>query len=276
MKVDFVRRLQDSIAQIIFVLRGKKPWTFGYHAYKQNKITEYIESNEFNVSFLGKGYGYRIDERVIEYPWLLSHIPDGDGLLLDAGSALNFEFLLDMSPLREKKIFISTLAPESNFYPEKNISYIYEDLRSSCFKDNFFDYIVSISTIEHIGLDNTLLYTEDETKKENDPHSYLKAIDEFRRMLKPNGKLYLTLPFGKYKNHTWFQVFNAEMLDRVIQIFSSNKYKEFIFRYESTGWVVSSREESREATCFDINVKNKYDSDFAAFSRAVVCLEITK
>ena len=156
--------------------------------------------------------------------------------------------------LSEKKIYISTLAPESSFFPEKNISYIYEDMRDCCFKDNFFDFIVSISTIEHIGLDNTLLYTDDETKKENNPNSYIDAIKEFRRMLKPDGKLFLTVPFGKRKNHKWFQVFDAEMINDILNTFSPTEINESYFKYEPSGWAVATRESSSEATCFDIHV----------------------
>jgi len=149
-------------------------------------------------------------------------------------------------------------------------------LRSSCFKDNFFDYIVSISTIEHIGLNNTLLYTADVTKNEHNPHSYLEAIKEFRRILKPGGKLFLTVPYGKHKNHIWFQVFNSFMVDELINTFGPKKAEEAIFQYEKQGWGLSTREKAKNATCFDINITKQYDWDFAAFSRAVLCLEMIK
>jgi len=47
----------------------------------------------------------------------------------------------------------------------KGISYIFEDLRESCFRDDYFDIVVSLSTIEHIGLDNTMRYTHEPDKK---------------------------------------------------------------------------------------------------------------
>jgi SAM-dependent methyltransferase len=274
--MNLIKKIKDDIELAIFHFNGKKPWKTGYSVYKKKNIVKHLNNNDFNVNSLKTNYGYRIDERIIEYPWLFSILPSGKGNLLDAGSALNFDFLLNRDKLKTKNIFISTLSPESSFFPKNNISYIYEDLRDSCFKDNFFDYIVSISTIEHIGLDNTYMYTNDETKNENIPDSYIEAIIEFMRILKPNGKLYITVPFGIRKNHGWFQVFDAHMIDVILNTFSPSEAKECYFKYEPNGWTVATRESSKEATCFDINVQKGYDPDFAAFSRAIVCLEITK
>ncbi len=260
-----------------FYLTGMKPWTRGYEEYKGRQLMQALRSNPFNLGKLPSGYGFRLDERVVEYPWFLSRIPaEGSGTLLDAGSVLNFDFILRQDALKNKKIFISTLAPETLCYWRDGISYVYEDLRSSCFRDEYFDWIASLSTIEHIGLDNTMLYTTDVSKNETKGTTYLEAVREYKRMLKPGGTLYLSFPFGRKEEHGWFQIFDAEMLDQVIQAFGPQRVQEFHFKYEPEGWRESSREESKDATYFDIHTQKKYDSDFAAASRAIVCLEMTK
>jgi len=274
--MSLLRKAYKKIDYLVFILNGKKPWTLGYHAYKEEKIKNVLKKEQFDPHKLESGYGFRIDERIIEYPWFLSRLPSGTGKLLDAGSSLNFEYIISHRKLSEKRIFISTLAPEPNCFWRKGVSYVFQDLRNTCFRDDYFDWIVSISTIEHIGLDNTMLYTDDITKRENNPYAYLDVVKEFYRILKPGGKLYVTLPFGKYKNHSWFQVFDSTMLDQSIETFSPTLVIENHFRYESEGWRVSSREESRNATCFDIHQQKTYDADYAAFSRAVVCLEMVK
>ncbi len=149
-------------------------------------------------------------------------------------------------------------------------------MRQACYRENYFDWIVSLSTIEHIGMDNTLLYTMDGSKKENLPEAHLIALEEYRRILKPGGILYLSVPFGRRRNHGWFQVFDSARVDALISRFSPSSVREDHFRYTPTGWQISSREESKDATCFDIHEKKSYDEDYAAFSRAVVCLELTK
>lgn len=222
------------------------------------------------------GYGFRLDERIIEYPWLLSRIPDNKGKLLDAGSTLNFDFILSRPRLRIKDIFISTLAPEAYCFWNAGISYIFEDLRNLCFRDEYFDWVACISTIEHVGLDNTMLYVKDPSKKENNPLSCLEVVKQFHRVLKPGGILYLSFPFGKYKNHSWFQVFDSKMVDAVIEAFSPSYVIESYFKYDPQGWRPSSREDSKDATCFDIHQQSSYEKDFLAFSRAIACLELTK
>jgi len=271
-----IKKLYHATGAWLYPLSGKKPWKLGYVPYKFSAIKRAIKDSIFNPEKLPPGYGFRLDERIVEYPWLFSRLPHNNGNLLDAGSVLNYEFLLDQPVLLNKRTFISTLAPENECFYEKRVSYVYEDLRESCYRDEFFDWVVSLSTIEHIGLDNTMLYTGDESKRENDNDAYLAAVREFRRMLKPGGKLFLSMPFGVHRNHGWFQIFDAQMVDRIIEAFSPAGYQEFHFRYQSEGWVVSDRKHSADATYFDIHTQKHYDADFAAASRAIVCLELTK
>lgn len=265
-----------KIGPIAYRLRGRRPWSFGYTALKRERIEQVINEGSFDAERMPSGHGDRIDERIVEYPWFFSRLPDGPGALLDAGSILNYEFLLKHAKLANKRVFISTLAPEAECFLGRGVSYVYEDLRDSCFRDGYFDWVVSLSTVEHIGMDNTMLYTGDESKRESDSKAYLRAIEEFARVLRPGGTLYLSVPFGQRKDHGWFQIFDAPMVDQLVAAFRPSRASEVHFRYATGGWVRSTREQSREATYFDIHQRKEYDPDFAAASRAVVCLELVK
>jgi len=260
----------------LYPLLGKKPWKFGYVPYKFAQIRQAINNKNLNMANLPAGYGHRIDERIVEYPWFFKALPKTHGKLLDAGSILNYPFLLDHDKLQNKQVYISTLAPESDAFWGLGVSYIYEDLRDSCFRDDYFDWVTSLSTIEHIGLDNTMLYTDDKAKRENDRDGYLAAIVEFRRVLKPGGKLYLSMPYGEHQNRGWFQIFNAEMVNKIKVAFSPSTFSEQYFQYTEQGWVNSSSEAAKNATYFDIHTEKNYGSDYAAASRAIICLELTK
>ncbi|MDR1826907.1 MAG: class I SAM-dependent methyltransferase [Methylobacteriaceae bacterium] len=233
-------------------------------------------NSDFNSLIGTEGFGYRIDERAVELPWVVSCLPDGPCRLLDAGSSLNHAPVLEHPKLRGKRLFISTLNNEGYARTDLNISYVYEDFRETCFRENYFDIIACISTLEHVGLDNTFLYTPDKTKDEDSPGDYLLAVRVLRSVLKPGGSMYISVPFGKPVNHGWFQVFDAARVDTVIEEFKPSRYRESIFMYEEDRWRVSSREEAAEATCFDINVQKEYEADFLAFSRSIVCLELVR
>ena len=183
------------------------------------EIARGLGEGTFSSNELPAGYGFRLDERIIEYPWLFSRLPMGAGRLLDAGSTLNFEFLLEQPGLRQKKVDICTLAPESRCLWRKGVSYIYDDLRRLPYRDDLFDWIVCLSTIEHVGMDNSLYAGDGQKNDASRPDDYLMALAELKRVLKPGGTIYLTAPFGKTVNHRWFQVFDHEMVKSLIRNF---------------------------------------------------------
>ena len=269
-----LRRPWHRFQRAVYFCTGRKPWAFGYGVHKRLEITRAITNDAFAEAALPPGHGRRLDERVVEYPWFFSRLPKGAGALLDAGSVLNHSFLLDHPRMQAKRLFISTLAPESESFNARAVSYVYEDLRQSCFRDGYFDWIVSLSTVEHIGLDNAMLYSGDAAHREENPGSYLDAIREFRRMLRPGGTLFLSVPFGRHRNHGWFQVFDASMVDTLVAAFGPTRSIETIYQYFPDGWRASDRLAARDATFFDIHERRVPDPDGAAGSRAVVCLEL--
>lgn len=274
-KVSKNRSMRKAWRRWRFVRGGMKPWTTGYIEYKEQEITRALVEKSFSANNLPRGYGFRLDERIIEYPWLFSRLPTGEGRLLDAGSTLNFEFILEQPALREKKIDICTLAPEGRCYWRRGISYLYEDLRALPFHDELFDWIVCLSTIEHVGMDNAL-YAGDRGKEQSKPNDYLRAVKELKRVLKPGGVVYLSAPFGKAANLGWYQVFDREMVGKTIEAFAPNEVEENYFRYLEDGWQSCSAEDAANATVFDIHSAKGYDADFAAAARAVFCLEMKK
>jgi len=265
-----LRRLMS----LVFIAHSRRPYGIGYLSYRRTQVQKYI-GKELPDGLLPDGWGLWLDERAIEYPWFFSRLPPTPGKLLDAGSVLNYDYVLRHEKLNNKTISIFTLAPEAENHCGRGISYVYGDLRECCYRDEYFDWIVSISTLEHVGMNNTLFYTHDTSKNECEPESHLQALLELRRILRATGVLYLTLPFGRAEMRGWLQIFNTDMVQRLLDVFRPASSRETYFRHTSSGWQVSSPDECRDARYFDPTEGKTIRTDFAA-AEAIVCLELVK
>jgi SAM-dependent methyltransferase len=254
----------------------RRPFSPGYQTAKLRTIKAAIELGVCREGQdLPPGYGIAMDERVVEYPWLFARLKPNVGKMLDAGSALNHDYLLERPPLKGADITIMTLAPEKRCYWHRGFSYVFGDLRRTMFADETFDTIVSISTIEHIGLDNTMLYTGNPADAENDEGGFASAVKEFKRILKPGGSCFISFPFGKRANLGWYQVFDRVMVDKVVEIFSPRSHQVDYFGYSKDGWQRSSPEIVKGATVYDVHTGEGWGEDRAASSRAIACLQFT-
>src|SRR2546429_85425 len=74
---------------------GRVPWSVGYGDFRWEKISQSINDAEILKQFANNRvppeFGIGLDERVLEYPWLLSRLNVSSGRLLDAGSTFNYE-----------------------------------------------------------------------------------------------------------------------------------------------------------------------------------------
>jgi SAM-dependent methyltransferase len=261
-----------------YIHSKRKPHSMGYADYRQDFIEHTLQNAELLQRFrantvLPEGYGAKLDERVVEYPWIMSHLDSSPAVLMDAGSTLNFDFLLRHPHLAQKTIVVYDIAP-NNVIRQSNISYIYGDLRQTLLRDESFDIITCISVLEHIGMDNTI-YSSNLQFRESAPQDYRNALQEFYRLLKPQGKLFLTLPYGKYEDHKWFQQFDAAMVEDVIDCFQPRDVSIWYYQYSLDGWSISTSEACRDCRYHD-PYEDSISPDYAAGARAVVCLECTK
>ena len=252
------------------------PWSEGYSD-KRNSIIETIVDKISITRFdftknIPQSYGYGIDERCIEIPWVFSKIRHKSKNILDAGCAF-FEFGCIRNSINNTNCYLLALNKQDMFLNVKEKKYyrICGDLRNLPFKDNFFECITCISTIEHVGLDNTKLYSTSNTFKENKINDYLVAFKNLAMVLKPSGDLFITLPFGKWKTHGWLQVFNEKMIDLLISATTLKLVEESIFIHKKSGWILSDRKQAANAIYYDIHKDKNRKSSLAA-AEAVCCL----
>jgi len=276
-----------SAIEAEYVHRGRIPWTPGYQEAKMHFIHDVLTNSSLLDIFEKNGelpdkFGFGFDERCVEYPWVFSRLRDVRERLLDAGSILNYEYFIN-NLIINKKIDILTLAPESNCFWHKGVSYFFGDLRDISTRDNYYDTILCMSTLEHVGLDNTQ-YTGSQQNVEQRPTDYLKVLPELRRVLKPGGRLFISVPYGKYINFGSFQQFDAQLVKLTLDAFEPEWSEETYFHYTADGWCLSSAQDCEKAeyvqwTALPPNQRQSpfpNEPDHAAAARAVACLLLAK
>lgn len=95
------------------------------------------------------------------------------------------------------------------------------DARSTGFRDRVFDQVISISTIEHIGIDGDA-----------------KTMQEIWRILKKGGTAIITMPYGREERHD-HRVYDRGSLARLADLFKVAK-KEF-YKYDAGKWLKCSQ-----------------------------------
>ncbi len=231
---------------------------------------------------LGRG----LDERLIELPWVLAQLPEGGGRVLDAGSSLNHPWMLDRPQLAGKRLHVVTLAPEPQFFVKPGVSYVFEDLRALPFADSLYDFVISVSTIEHIGCDNSY-YVGGKASNDARLEDFTLAVAEMRRVLKPGGQLLLTVPYGVYEFHGAFQQFDRRRLSSAEEAFGpASHFSEQFFRCTKDGWQQVHDEDCSDcayvAWVAELMRTRQWpaspalEPDLAAAARAVACVKLTK
>lgn len=170
-------------------------------------------------------------ERVLEYSFVLGNLNLDHGRVLDVGCKGS------MLPSILASLGVETygidVAPWKIPYP--NFIYVRQDTRCTGFPDGFFDRITAVSVIEHIGLSGRFGSKEDPTGDKN-------ALREMRRILKDNGRILLTVPYGRPKvMRPWCRVYGRETLLEILDGLKIEKVELYV-RDEDKHWRSVSEE----------------------------------
>ena len=130
------------------------------------------------------------DERAIEIPWALARYR-GEPDVLDVGYALASTFwhsgLAAAAP--REVVGVDLLEADVPSYRS-----VVADVRKLPLETDSFDVAFCLSTLEHVGADRRLRYRS----------GAAKALQELRRVLRPSGRLLLTVPCGAAERHEGF------------------------------------------------------------------------
>jgi SAM-dependent methyltransferase len=214
-----------------------EPWSEAYNA-AHTAFVGYALDDEALIEAvrdgdaLPDGYGRGFDERVVEFPWLAGRRLSGS--VLDAGSTLNHLHVLRRLRPRMAELHIVTLAPEERAFHRLNISYLFADLRHLPLRDAAYDRVLSLSTLEHVGLDLEH-FGADGATAEDPQEASLAAADELRRVARPGGEVLLTVPVGVPERFDWVRSFSLDELDALVARFDPVEVDIAYFRHDG-GW----------------------------------------
>jgi SAM-dependent methyltransferase len=180
-------------------------------------------------------FGRKLPERVVEL--LLAKLTYAPGVhLLDVGHSNIMEchrrLLLMLEPPRHLTgIDIATPTYDPSRYYEKSVI---ANITNSGLPDGSFNRIWCISTLEHVGMDNSG-YTDNFAL---DTHMDAAALREMFRLLGENGLLLVTVPFGRYEDHGWLRNYDRHTWQRLLSLVRPQaQVYELYFGYSPmNGW----------------------------------------
>lgn len=191
-----------------------------------------------------------IDERVVEYAWAFERIAalrTTDSRVLDAGSVLNYPRVLAAWRRRGfPEVSLVTLKYEGWSDVSDEVRYEFADLRRLPYRDEWFTLVLSLSTLEHVGLDNTIYGAAAESAPDAGAEVE-RSLVELRRVTARGGTLLLSVPYGARSNRGWFRIFDAVDLARLTAAPGWTNARSRFFRCRREGWRECSADEAKTA-----------------------------
>jgi SAM-dependent methyltransferase len=133
----------------------------------------------------------KIHSRCIEYPFAASRIGNAQ-VILDVGTIKADPAWIAW--LENLPVKVHATDYDAPLKPFKNVTFHQADIRRLPLPDCFFDKVIAVSVIEHIGLEIPQVFADTIPEISNDGD--LEAMAELTRVLKPGGELIMTVPFG--------------------------------------------------------------------------------
>ena len=189
-------------------------------------------------------YGRHLPERVVEL--LLARLMYQPGMrVLDVGYANGMEChraMLSSLPWPRDLTGIDIAEPAydtSTYYT----SSIRASIDATPFADAAFDLIWCISSLEHVGMDNSA-YVEGRAARQATPEA---ALSEMVRVLRPGGSLLITVPYGRFEDHGWFLNFDESRLQRLLDTVRPRiEVTELYYEHAAaSGWSAADKRELR-------------------------------
>lgn len=187
--------------------------------------------------------GYLNSEREAEIPFVLDNLPEPPAKLLDIGCSHSV-FILEMD-----KLGFDVWGMDINDYDVPYNKFIKADARNLPFENNLFDIVTCISSLEHYGLvgppyGSDIVY---------DGQASFTATGEMARVLKDDGIIILTLPFGYAEGQwlNWIKFYNTGTVKQLVDFANLKIVKQQIKACINNLWTDICQEEGEKVLTTD-------------------------
>lgn len=229
--------------------------------YDYHHLEDYMRVNFCSVREVGLRMRCMISERIVEYPLVFRNITKPHSRILDIGSSESFlpyqlaslgHFVVasDLFPpsqqWRKKRRlgrWVVHADWEGYVLKHRNLHFVREDATRLGHKDETFDHVTAISTIEHIGCYGTRVA---------DPTvPGLRAMSEIHRVLKREGSLLFSVPYGNggESERNWLLqiIFDEDLMTRYLKSFSITARHYYVYR--DYAWEECGEQVAKSADC---------------------------
>ena len=175
-------------------------------------------------------------ERLVEVPWVLGKYR-GEQRVAEVGYAFAEQHYLGLL-LGLGIPFLVGIDAAMPAGPRHMVALhqVQASVLNDCVRASSFELVLCISTLEHIGRDNTA-YGLDDGKTDSTATPDLDAIGAMARWVSPQGRLLLSVPYGRFEDHGWFINYDREHLDEVIAASQLNVVEESFYGWLPGGWL---------------------------------------
>jgi SAM-dependent methyltransferase len=150
-----------------------------------------------------------LGDRDLEWSFIASRMPGGPGEALDFGCGSGNLSIHAIQ--RGYRVLALDLEPPVFPWSHPDVEIVQGDLLKLQLQANRFDLILNCSTVEHVGLSGRYGVVAQETNGD------LKAMGKLRTLLKPTGKMLMTIPCGQDAViFPWHRVYGQERLPKLL------------------------------------------------------------